>query len=105
MLTRSEENVNRAAIECAKLILLQLSLRSNESVDLFSINSAKNAQEYRAALTLFLRNPSLNPALTSATGYAGGISVTDWNSNLATVDNITVCTPMSDTSTYTALDI
>jgi hypothetical protein len=104
-LSRNSDNLNRTALECAKVILLQLSLRGNESVDIFSVQNSKSASEFRASLELFLKSPQLNPALTSATGYVGGISYTDWAANVNTVDNIIVTTPLDPYVTYTTLDI
>ena len=45
------------------------------------------------ALQMFLRDPSTNPVLTSANGYAGGISKTDMLENIANTDNNAVITP------------
>jgi hypothetical protein len=106
-LERNEQNVNRTALEVAKVILLQLSLRStNEAVDIFSISGgSKAAESWRMSLELFLKSSQLNPALSSATGYAGGISYTDWAANVNTVDNIIVTTPLDPYVTYTTLDI
>jgi hypothetical protein len=103
-LSVNENNINRTAIAVCKVILLQLSLRGNETIDIFSIQGSKSASEFRASLELFLRDPSLNPALTSATGYAGGVSLSDIAANY-TADTNYICTPLSDTSSYTTLDI
>ena len=95
------DNVNRAAVAVCKVILLQLALRGNETVDIFSISSAKNAQEYRASLELFLRSPHLNPALSNATIYAGGISLADMQQNVDNPDNKLVMTPLEPETTLT----
>jgi len=83
-LDKNESNINRTALDCARVILLNLSMRSNCTVDVLSLSSSKVAQEYRLSLQMFLRDPSMNPVLTNCQGYAGGISVSDMQSN---VDN------------------
>lgn len=102
-LERNTNNVNRTALECAKVILLQLSLRSNnETVDIFSLSGSKAAEQYRMSLLLFLKNPSLNPVFQSVSGYASGISLVDMQSNVDNADNNSVTTPLAvDTSIST----
>jgi hypothetical protein len=99
-LDRNNQNVNKTSLECAKVILLQLSLRSGgESVDIFSLSRGdKAAEAYRLALQLFLRDPNLNPIYNSVNGYAGGISKKDIQANLDNVDNNFVDTPNSTLS-------
>lgn len=96
-LGRNNQNVNRAALEVARVILLQLSMWSaNETVDIFTVSGgAKAAEQYRLSLEMFIRNPQLNPLYNSVNGYASGISKTDIQSNLDNVDNNFVDTPNS----------
>lgn len=102
-LERNENNVDRSAIEAAKVILLQLSMRStSETVDLFTITGKNAAEQYRMALELFLKSPSMNPVLNGIVGYAGGISLADIQANNDNTDNNIICTPlMTDTSVST----
>jgi hypothetical protein len=99
-LDRNNQNVNRASLEVARVILLQLSMWSaNETVDIFSVTGgAKAAAEYRASLEMFIRNPQLNPVYNSVNGYAGGISKADIQANLDNVDNNFIDTPNSELS-------
>ena len=97
-LDRNSQSVNRTALEVAKVILLQLSLRStSESVDIFSLTRGeKAAEQYRLALQLFLRDPNLNPIFNGVNGYASGISKTDIQANITNADNNFVDTPNSE---------
>lgn len=103
LLTRNEENVDRAALEAAKIILLQLSLRSGtEQVDIFSLSGKGASMAYKESLLAFLKNPQLNPLYKGIVGYAGGISLSDMQANNDNADNNIICTPlMIDTSVET----
>jgi hypothetical protein len=99
-LARNNQNVNKTALEVAKVILLQLSMWSaNETVDIFSVTGgSKSAEQYRLSLQMFLRSPELNPVFTSVNAYAGGISLTDMQANVDNSDNNYICTPNSSTA-------
>lgn len=92
-LTKNSDSVRRASLDAAKTILFQLSMRTDETVDIFSVKGSKASEQYRMALQMFLRDPSTNPVLTSANGYASGISKTDMLENIANTDNNAVITP------------
>lgn len=92
-ITKNEGSVRRAALEAAKTILFQLSMRGEETVDIFSIKGSKAAEQYRLALALFLKDPNLNPVLTSASGYGSGISLQDMQDNIDNTDNNAIRTP------------
>lgn len=92
-LDKNDNSVRRASLDAARSILFQLSTRSSETVDIFTINGGKTAEQYRLALTLFLKDPSLNPVLVSGSAYAGGISRSDMNNNNNVSDNNFVSTP------------
>ena len=92
-LQRNQNNVDRAAIEVAKVILLKLSIVGDSQVDIFSIKGAKAAEQYRMALTLFIKDPNLNPLLRTVQGYAGGVSLSDMQANNANSDNYLVINP------------
>ena len=104
-LVKHEDSVRRAALDAAKTILFQLSMRTDETVDIFSIKGAKAAEQYRLALQMFLRDPNMNPVLTSANGYAGGVSLQDMQDNIDNSDNNAIKTPnFSGAYTYPALN-
>ena len=92
-LTRNNNNVDRAALETAKVILLKLSIRGDSTVDIFSIKGSKAASEYRLALQLFLKDAALNPILKTVQGWVGGVSKSEMEANDANSDNFTVDTP------------
>lgn len=104
-LSVNDENVNRAAIAVCKVILLQLSLRGNETVDIFSIQGSKQAQEFRSSLELFLKSAQLNPVLNTVNGYASGISKLDMATNNANTDANIVCTPLMTSTSVSTFDI
>lgn len=105
-LDRNSQNVDRTALECARVVLLQLSLRGNETVDIFSLgNGAKSAESYRLSLQMFLKNPQLNSVLNSVSGYASGISLSDMATNNANTDNNIVCTPLMSSTSVSTFDI
>jgi len=87
-LEKNEGSVPRTSVDCCKAILFRLSMDgSDKVVDILSIKSSKSASEYRQALALYLRDPSLNPLYNSANGWAGNVSVSEMQENNNNVDN------------------
>lgn len=87
LLERNNQSINRTAMDAARIILLNLSMRGDSTVDIFSIKGAKAAEQYRLALQLFLKDPNLNPVLQSVQGYFGGVSKSDMEANDGNLDN------------------
>jgi hypothetical protein len=87
LLQRNNNNVNRASLEAAKIILMNLAMRGDSTVDIFSIKGAKAAEQYRLALELFIKSPDLNPVLQNTQAYFGGISKSDMELNNGILDN------------------
>lgn len=100
-LERNSNNVNRTALDTARVILLNLSMRSDSVVDILSIKSSKAAESYRLALMMFLKDPNLNSVLNNCQGWAGGVSLTEMQANVDNTDNNIVTTP--DTTVYTQI--
>ena len=92
-LQKNENNINRTSLDCARVILLNLSMRGDSTVDILSIKGSKAAEQYRLSLQMFLRDPNMNPVLTNCQGYAGGISISDMQSNVDNTDNNYARTP------------
>jgi hypothetical protein len=92
-LSKNNDSVRRASMDAAKSILMHLSMRGDQTIDIFSIKGGKSAEQYRMALQMFLRDPNMNPVLSLANGYAGGISKSDMNSNNSNADTNFVNTP------------
>lgn len=86
-LERNNQNVNRASVEVARVILFNLSMKSDEVVDVFSIRSSQAAKAYMEALKLYIRDPNLNQVGNNLQGYVGGISLEDMQANDANADN------------------
>lgn len=99
-LKKNSDSVRRASLDAAKAILMLLSTRTDETIDIFSNKGSKAAEQYRLSLQLFLRDPSLNPVLYSANGYAGGISKSDMLANNVDADNNAILTPVYETTNY-----
>jgi len=93
LLQRNNNNVDRTALEAAKVILLSLSMRGDQTVDIFSVKGSKAAEQYRMALQLFVKSPDLNPILKTVQGWVGGVSKTEMQLNDSNTDNNTVDTP------------
>ena len=92
-LSKNGNSVARASMDAARAILMRLAQQGNEQVDVLHLQGSRVAAEYRLALELYLRNPTLNPILSSVRGYAGGISISDIESNNANLDNNIVQSP------------
>lgn len=87
LLERNNNSIDRTVIEAAKIILMQLSQRTDSTVDIFSLKGSKAASEYRMTLELMLKDPSLNPLINNVRGYVGGVSISDMEANDGNLDN------------------
>lgn len=92
-LEKNNWSVRRAAMDAAKSIIFKLSMRTDETVDIFSIKGSKASAQYMQALNMYIKNPDLNPVLQNAMPYAGGVSLSDMQANDANLDNNTVVPP------------
>jgi hypothetical protein len=73
-LEKNSNNITKASLDAARTILLMLSQRGDETVDIFALRGSKAAEQYRLALQMYLANPNLNPLLNNTQDYFGGIS-------------------------------
>lgn len=105
-LTKHNESVVRAAVDSAKVILFKLSSTSDIQVAELAMRGAKTADAYRQALELFIKNPQLNGLLNNVSGYIGGTSFTDIQSNNNNIDNVVVQPPVvdADSKKYRSVD-
>ena len=87
LLERNKDNVNRASVEAARIVLFNLAQKSDESIDIFSIRGSQAAKAYMEALKLYIRDPNLNQIGNNIQGYASGISLEDMQANDANADN------------------
>jgi type IV pilus biogenesis protein CpaD/CtpE len=92
-LEKNSNSISRASLDAARTILLVLSQRSDETIDIFSIRGTKIASEYRQSLQLFLKDPSTNPVLQNCKAWFGGVSNSDIAANIANPDNNLVTVP------------
>lgn len=100
LLEKFNNNVDKASYQAAKIILLNLAQRGDETVDIFSIKGGKAAEQYRLALELFLKDPTNNPLYQNLKGYVGGVSISDMEANNADLDNNIVENPGKTESLY-----
>ena len=102
LLDKYEDNTDQASLEAARIILMQLSIRGDSTVDIFSIKGSKAAESYRMALQMYLRDPMLNPILKNTSAYFGNVSLSDMQANVDNLDNNAVIPPnASNRSTAT----
>lgn len=99
-LTKNSNALQRSAMDAAKSIMLKLSMRTDETVDIFSIKGSSAAKNYMQALQMYIKNPDLNALYDKVQGYAGGISKSDMQANDANLDNNIVKDPQAETFTY-----
>lgn len=89
LLDKNNNNIERTSVEAARIILFNLSMRSDSTVDIFSVRGSQAAKAYIEALKMYIRDPNLSGVLSNLTGYAGVISISDMQSNDANLDNNT----------------
>ena len=99
-LSKNSGNVARASIDAAKAILLNLSMRTDDTVDALSIRSSKSAENYRLSLQMFLRDPNSSPYLQDVRGYVGGVSKADMQANNTTTDNNVITNVYTENLTF-----
>ena len=87
LLQRNNNRLNPTALEAAKIILMNFSMRGDSTVDIFSIKGGKAAEQYRLALQLLIKDPNLNPMINNVQGYFGGVSKSDMVANDGNLDN------------------
>jgi len=100
LLDKNSNNVNRASVEAARIILFNLSMRSDSTVDIFSIRSSGSAKAYADALKLYIKDPNLNNVLMNLNGWAGGISKEDMQANDSNPDNVIPVPPSESPFDY-----
>lgn len=90
-LTKNSSNLARTSMDCARTILMKLSLRGSETIDIFTIKGS--ASQYMQSLQLYIKDPNLNPLMQNLQGYAGGVSISDMQANDSNSDNNRVIRP------------
>lgn len=102
-LDKNDWSIRRASLDAAKSMLMKLSLRTDESVDIFSMKGSSASKQFMQALQMYIKSPDLNPIYNNAMPYAGGISKSDMEANNANQDNNIVVVPTQDTSNLPSL--
>lgn len=99
-LVKHDSSIQRASMDAAKSIMLKLSMRTDETVDIFSIKGSSAAKNYMQALQLYIKNPALNSMYDKVQGYAGGISKADMLKNDANLDTNRFIKPENEVFIY-----
>jgi len=89
-LTKNNNNIRRASLDCAKTTLFILSQLVHTKADVLEEWSNDWYNNYYKSLKLYLSDPNYSFALSGASPYAGGISVTDIRENVNNSDNFVV---------------
>ena len=97
-LDKNSGSMRRAAMDAAKSIIFKLSMRTDETEDIFSIKGSSASKSYMQALKMYISNPDMNPVYNNAMPYAGGISLADMDANNANSDNNVIVTPSESQS-------
>ena len=101
LLLKHNNSVVRSAVDAARIILLMLSQRTDETVSIFSVRGSKVADQYRLALELYIKNPQLNSLYNNLKGYFGGVSLSDMDANNSNPDNNIVENPGKTDALFT----
>ena len=75
--------IPRAAMDAARMALMQLAQRGNETVDIFTIKGSSVAEQYRQALMLYIKDPYNNPVLQNCKGWVGGVFLDEMQKNIS----------------------
>ena len=92
-LQKNGDSLGRTSIDCARAILMKLSMRDSVSIDIFALRGPQSAAQYMQALKMYIRDPNLNPLYQNAQGYVGGVSKSDMQANDCNIDNNIVKQP------------
>lgn len=103
-LEKNNDSVDRASIEAARCVLMKLSMRTDETVDILSIKGSKAAENYRQALMLYINNPALNPLNQGVQGWFGNVSKQEMLDNNSNLDNNFVKVPTKEYCSNTPSD-
>jgi hypothetical protein len=83
LLSKNYNSISKTAMDAARIILMTLSLRSEDTtVDIFSIKGSKAAESYREALKIYLKDPYNNPVLQNVQGWVGGVFLDQMQENI-----------------------
>lgn len=93
LLEKNYDSITRSAMDAARIILMHLSQRGTETVDIFTIKGSSAAESYRQALIMYIKDPYNNPLLQNCQAWFGGVSVSQMQSNDANLDNNIVQQP------------
>ncbi len=93
LLEKNYDSITRSAMDAARIILMHLSQRGTETVDIFTIKGSSAAESYRQALILYIKDPNNNPLYQNCQAWFGGVSVSQMQANDANLDNNIVQQP------------
>ena len=86
---KNEGSLRKAILECARCVLFRISSQTFERVDVLEVRGSDYFNQYKQALEMLIKNPEYG-SVSFAQAYAGGISISDIQSNISNLDNNTV---------------
>ena len=93
LLEKNYDSITRSAMDAARIILMHLSQRGTETIDIFTIKGSSAAESYRQALIMYIKDPYNNPLLQNCQAWFGGVSVSQMQTNDANLDHNIVQQP------------
>lgn len=103
-LDKNQGSIPRASQDAARALLFQLAQLTRYKAAELEDYQSDYFKNYMAALKLYLSDANYNIALMGATPYASGISRSDIQSNLDTIDNNPVAIEKGIPTDYEAVN-
>lgn len=103
-LDKNENSIRKTSLDAAKSILFRIASLTFERVDVIEYRGSDYFEQYKEALVMYIKNPEFG-SVSYAMGFAGGISLTDIQSNILNPDNNTVKVDKSVPVDYTAYNV
>lgn len=103
-LEKNNNSIRKSSLDAAKSILFRIASLTFERVDVIEYRGSDFFVQYKQALQMYIKNPEYG-SVSYAMGYAGGISLSDIQSNILSIDNNTVKADKSVPVDYTAYNV
>jgi hypothetical protein len=98
LLEKHYNSIGKASLDAARIILMHLAQRTDQTVDIFSIKGSKAAEAYRQALMLYIKDPNTNPILQNVQGWVGGVFFDQMQEVLDDTNNNNIVPPNGDSN-------
>lgn len=104
-LTKNQNSIPRTSQDVARALLFQLAQLTRYKAAELEDYQSDYFKNYMAALKLYLSDANYNIALKSSLPYAGGISRSDIQANLDTIDNNVVAIEKGIPTDYEGVNV